>query len=378
MTLLPKSVNALGSDRQSWLWRCHVDLLLFLAIGVLMLIGLATIYSASGQSLEVMDRQALRFLLAISCMLVVAQIPPRLIKSIGFWLFIVGLILLLCVLQFGDISKGAQRWIRIFGVRFQPSEIMKIAVPLMVAGYLSQSKLPPSLPRILVALLLTLVPAVLIAKQPDLGTAIMIATSGLGVIFFAGISWWLILTMLTLIGSFVPVLWYFLMHDYQRQRVLTLFDPERDPLGSGYHIIQSKIAIGSGGLFGKGWLNGTQSRLDFLPERTTDFIFAVFSEEFGLVGIGCLLLAYLALISRGLYIGSQAQDSFSRMVSGSITLTLFVYMFVNMGMVSGMMPVVGVPLLLISYGGTALVTMMLGFGLLMSIHTHKTRMTYSG
>jgi rod shape determining protein RodA len=259
-------------------------------------------------------------------------------------------------------------------VRFQPSELMKIAVPLLVAAYLAERPLPPTLSRLTVCFLMVVIPALLIAKQPDLGTALLIASSGLIVIFLSGISWTLIISFLLAAASALPVLWY-VMHDYQRQRVLTFLNPESDPLGSGYHIIQSKIAIGSGGLFGRGWLDGTQSQLAFLPERSTDFIFSVIAEEFGLVGVGLLLLLYLAIAGRGLYIASQAQSSFARLLAGSISLTFLVYVFVNVGMVTGLLPVVGVPLPLVSYGGTSMVTLLAGFGILMSIHTHRRMMT---
>jgi rod shape determining protein RodA len=274
----------------------------------------------------------------------------------------------------GEEGKGAQRWLNLGVVRFQPSELMKIAVPLLVAAYIAERPLPPTFSRLTVCFLMVVIPALLIAKQPDLGTALLIASSGLIVIFLSGISWKLIISFLLAAASALPVLWY-TMHDYQRQRVLTFLNPESDPLGSGYHIIQSKIAIGSGGLSGRGWLEGTQSQLAFLPERSTDFIFSVIAEEFGLVGVGLLLLLYLAIAGRGLYIASQAQSSFARLLAGSISLTFLVYVFVNVGMVTGLLPVVGVPLPLVSYGGTSMVTLLAGFGILMSIHTHRRMMT---
>jgi rod shape determining protein RodA len=278
--------------------------------------------------------------------------------------------MLIAVLAFGEVGKGAQRWLDLGVIRFQPSEMVKLAVPLMIAWYLAEKRLPPSWQRLAFAVLLTVVPVLLIAKQPDLGTALLVGCAGIFVLFLAGISWRLIGGLIVALAGAAPVVWY-LMREYQRQRVLTFLDPEKDPLGAGYHIIQSKIAIGSGGIYGKGWLNGTQSQLDFLPERHTDFIFAVLSEEFGLVGVLVLLSLYLFVIARGLYIATRAQDTFARLLTGSLTLVFFVYLFVNTGMVSGLLPVVGVPLPLVSYGGTSLVTLMAGFGILMSIHTHR-------
>jgi rod shape determining protein RodA len=274
------------------------------------------------------------------------------------------------VLAFGDVAQGAQRWISIGPLNFQPSEMLKITVPMMVAYHLGARPLPPTFSRLLAAGVMVVVPTLLIARQPDLGTALLIACSGAFVLFLGGISVRLIAACTILASASAPVMWY-LMHDYQRQRVLTFLDPEQDPLGAGYHIIQSKIAIGSGGTYGKGWLNGTQSQLDFLPERSTDFIFAVFSEEFGLSGVLTLIAIYLAVVFRGLYITSQAQDSYGRLLAGSLVLTFFVYIFVNIGMVSGILPVVGLPLPLLSYGGTSLVTVMAAFGILMSVHTHR-------
>jgi rod shape determining protein RodA len=318
----------------------------------------------------VLEKQGLRLGIAILFMFGIAQIPPRFFKSIAPWLYGFALILLMSVLILGQVSKGGQRWLDLWFLRFQPAELMKIAVPMMVAKYLEDHLLPPKLSLLWIPFLLILVPALLIAKQPDLGTALLILSSGLFVIFFSGISWKMVFSCGSLLALCLPALWFF-MRDYQKQRILVLLDPQRDPLGSGYQIIQSKIAIGSGGLYGKGWLNGTQSHLEFLPERTTDFIFAVFSEEFGLVGCLVLIMLYLYIIIRGLYISVQAQNTFSRLLAGSLTMTLFVYVFVNIGMVTGILPVVGIPLPLVSYGGTSLVTLMASFGILMSIHTHR-------
>jgi rod shape determining protein RodA len=269
------------------------------------------------------------------------------------------------------VGKGAQRWLDLGLFRFQPSELVKVTVPMMIAWYLAEKPLPPNWRRILVAGLLILVPTLMIAVQPDLGTALLVAGTGLFVLFLAGLSWRFIATMTALSIPAGWALWEWGMREYQRNRVLTFLDPERDPLGAGYHTIQSKIAIGSGGLYGKGWLNGTQSQLEFLPERSTDFIFAVISEEFGFSGVALLIVLYAAIIFRGLYIASQGQETYCRLLGGALTLLFFLYLLVNTGMVSGLLPVVGVPLPLISYGGTSLVTIMAGFGILMSIHTHR-------
>lgn len=348
----------------------HLDIWLLVGINFIAIVGLFILYSAK-PDLTVIQRQILHLIMANIVMIGIAQISPRLLKSIAPWLYGIGLAFLISVLIMGQIGKGGQRWLDMWFVRFQPSELMKIAVPLMIAQYLDGHLIPPKASTIMIPLALTLIPAALIAKQPDLGTALLIFSSGAFVIFFSGIRWQLILYASAIISACLPIAWFFL-YDYQRQRVLVFLDPEYDPLGKGYQIIQSKIAIGSGGLYGKGWLEGTQSRLEFLPERSTDFIFAVFSEEFGLVGCLILLTLYLCIIMRGLYISVQAQDTFSRLLSGSLIMTLFVYVFVNIGMVTGILPVVGVPLPLVSYGGTSLVTLMASFGILMSIHTRKT------
>ena len=279
--------------------------------------------------------------------------------------------MLIAVLLFGHVGKGAQRWLDLGFMKFQPSEVMKLIVPIMIAWFISQDNLPVKISTLIIAFILLLIPTLLIARQPDLGTSLLIASSGIFVIFLAGASWKLIGICVGLASAFAPVLWMFLMKDYQRQRVMTFLNPEQDPLGSGYHIIQSKIAIGSGGIDGKGWQQGTQSQLEFLPEPHTDFIFAVFSEEFGLIGVTILLAVYLFIVMRGLFIAVNAQHAFTKLLAGSITLTFFVYVFVNIGMVSGLLPVVGVPLPLVSYGGTSMVTLLAGFGMLMAISTHR-------
>jgi rod shape determining protein RodA len=354
--------------------RIHLDALLLLGLLVLLSVGLMMLYSAGGQDTGLLIRQLIRMGTAFVVLFFLAQIHPDRMRGAAYWLYGLGLILLFAVLVFGHEGKGAQRWLDLGFFRFQPSELMKLAVPLLVATFLAARPLPPSALRLITGLIMVIVPSFLIAKQPDLGTSLLIASSGLIVLFLSGIRWRVILGFITLCASALPVLWY-AMHDYQRQRVLTFLNPESDPLGSGYHIIQSKIAIGSGGVFGQGWLQGTQSHLEFLPERSTDFIFAVIAEEFGLLGVGLLLFWYLLVAGRGLFIASQAQTSFARLLAGSISITFLVYVFVNVGMVTGLLPVVGVPLPLVSYGGTSMVTLLAGFGILMSIHTHRRMMS---
>ena len=351
-------------------YRLHLDLPLIGGLLLLSAIGLVVLYSAGGEDMALVARQGLRLGIAFAVMITIAQIAPRHLLFWAPWMYMLGLALLVGVLTVGDIQQGAQRWLRLGPVNFQPSEMAKITVPLMLAYYFAERPLPPGFLRLVAAGIMIVVPTLLIAKQPDLGTSLLIASSGCFVLFLSGMSWRLIGLISLLAAAAAPALWY-VMHDYQRRRVLTFLDPEQDPLGSGYHIIQSKIAIGSGGLYGKGWLNGTQSQLDFLPERSTDFVFAVFSEEFGLLGAIALLAVYLFVVLRGLYIATQAQDTFGRLLAGSLVLTFFVYVFVNIGMVSGLLPVVGLPLPLVSYGGTSLVTVMAGFGILMSVHTHR-------
>ncbi len=334
-------------------------------------LGMFVLYSAGGENIDLVVRQGIRVGLAAFVMLLLAQVPPKFLRLWSPWIFLIGIVLLALVLVMGEIGKGAQRWLDIGILRFQPSEIMKLAAPMMAAWYLHERPLPPTAREaLLVVVFVSLLPAGLIARQPDLGTALLIAVSGILVVLLAGMSVRLILAFGALALSAAPLLW-FNMHDYQRQRVLTFLNPESDPLGSGYHIIQSQIAIGSGGVFGKGWLNGTQAQLEFLPERSTDFVFAVIGEEFGLLGLATFLTLYVLIVARGLYIASQAQDTFGRLLAGSISLTFFVYVFVNTGMVTGLLPVVGVPLPLVSYGGTSMVTLMAGFGMLMSIHSHR-------
>ena len=348
----------------------HIDIPLFLSLLLTALLSFVILYSAGGQDMTVLLRQAARVGLAFLLMTALAQVNPMQFKRYSSILFAIGIFLLIAVLIMGQIGKGAQRWLDLGVFRFQPSEMIKITTPMMVAWYLAEHQLPPKPKQLFIAGFLILLPTLLIAKQPDLGTAILVASSGAAVLFFAGLSYRLIIAIVALVAASTPILWH-VMHDYQRDRVRTFLNPEADPLGRGYHIIQSKIAIGSGGIYGKGWLGSTQSELDFLPESSTDFIFAVFAEEFGLFGCIGLLALYLLIIGRSLYIASQARDSYNRLLASSLSLTFFVYVFVNIGMVIGILPVVGVPLPMISYGGTSIVTLLAGFGILMSIHTHQ-------
>jgi len=348
----------------------HIDRVLFIGITAILLIGLAALYSAIDQNNALVVNQMVRILAAIGAMLIMAQVEPSFLRRIAPWVYLIGLILLSLVMLTGDVGKGAQRWLNI-GVRFQPSEIMKLGLPLMLAWLLHDRPLPPSFGMIVASLGLTFAPVALIALQPDLGTAILITLTGATVVFLAGIGVGYIISAVMAALISLPVLWYFVMHEYQQQRVLTLLNPDSDPLGAGYHIIQSKIAIGSGGVFGRGWLNGSQGQLEFLPERSTDFIFALIGEEFGLLGALATLLIYLFIVGRGLVIAATAQDTFSRLLAGSISLTFFFYVFVNTAMVTGLIPVVGVPLPLVSAGGTSMVTLLAGFGILMSIQTHR-------
>lgn len=353
----------------------HLDGWLLIGLLLLMFASSMIVYSASGGDAQVLHRHLARDGFAFLLMLLFAQIPPNLIRIYTPWLFIAGIIMLASVLLFGEIGKGAKRWLDLGFFRFQPSELMKLVLPLTIAWLFAQDNFPPPNRKMLVGILMVLVTAGLIVVEPDLGTSVLIAMSGLFVIFFAGLSWRWILSAIGIVAASLPIIWNFYMYDYQKQRVMTFLNPESDPLGSGYHIIQSKIAIGSGGLHGKGFMGSTQAHLDFLPESTTDFIFSVYAEEFGLIGVSALLILYTLIIGRGLYIASQAQDNFARLAAASLVMTLFVYVFVNIGMVSGLLPVVGLPLPLISYGGSSLVTLMISFGILMSIHTHKKLLT---
>jgi len=348
----------------------HMDGMLLAFLIALLGISIAVVFSASGQDTMRLAGHLSNIAVAMAALVVVANIPPHILAKLGPPLYVIGLVLLVGVALFGEIRNGSRRWLPLGITSIQPSELMKIALPLMLAWYFQQREAAIKLRHFGVAALLIAMPFLLILRQPDLGTAMLIGASGFYVLFFAGLSWKIITALGAAAALSLPIAWN-MLHDYQRQRVMTLIDPGSDPLGAGYHIIQSTIAIGSGGAFGKGWLNGTQNQLDFVPERTTDFIFAVYSEEFGLLGVILLLLLYLAIIARGLNIAENAPTLFARLMAGAISLNFFTYLFVNMGMVSGILPVVGVPLPLMSYGGTALLTLMIGFGMLMSLATHR-------
>ena len=355
----------------SWLHSVHIDPILFMLIGMVVFYGLVVLFSAVDQNQTLFQAQLLRLGLAFIGLFVAAQLPPRLYVRWAPFVYVFGVALLVMVLLFGVTVKGSQRWLEIPGLtRFQPSELMKIAVPLAVAWYFHERPLPPSFKDLCVAVGIVAIPAGLIIVQPDLGTGILVAGAGIAVIVLAGLPWrWMAYAALTFAAA-APGLWYTLQ-DYQRQRILTLFDPESDPLGAGWNIMQSTTAIGSGGIWGKGLLQGTQSHLDFLPEAQTDFIIAVIAEELGFMGVIALLFLYLLIIARGLFLAINSESTFGRLLSGALILTFFVYVFVNIAMVSGLLPVVGVPLPLVSYGGTSAITLMAGFGLIMAIRTHK-------
>ena len=348
----------------------HIDSFLMSCLLFTVLVGLFVLYSASGQSFDRISAQLVNIAVALVVMWVAANTPPQHLERIAVPIYVFGVILLIGVALFGEVSHGARRWLSLGFTKIQPSEIMRIAVPMMLAWYFSKGERSHRVIDFAIAALLLLIPVALIVKQPDLGTALLITSSGFFVLFLAGLSWKFLIGGAVAIGASMPFMWS-MLHDYQRKRIEILIDPSQDPLGAGYHTIQATIAVGSGGLTGKGWLNGSQAQLDFLPERTTDFIFAVFGEEFGLIGNLLLLTLFSLIIMRGIVIASQAKSTFTRLLAGSITLTFFTYAFVNIGMVSGILPVVGVPLPLISYGGTSMVTLLLGFGILMSIQTHK-------
>ncbi|GJL80843.1 MAG: rod shape-determining protein RodA [marine bacterium B5-7] len=350
--------------------RSAIDPSLLMALLLLSSLSLVVLYSAGGESYDLIWRQFVRLFVALLALIIFSMISPDSLRRWSPHLFIIGTLLLTLVLVIGYIGKGAQRWLDLGVVRFQPAEIMKLAVPMMIAWILSRRSLPPGILSIVLASICVVLPAVLVILQPDLGTAILIAVSGLLVIFLAGLRWQYIVATIGLVMAAAPLMW-FNLHAYQQRRILTLFDPYSDPLGAGYHTIQSTIAVGSGGLHGKGWIGGTQSQLEFIPERSTDFIFAVFAEEFGLIGSLLILSIYLFIVGRTLVIAFNARDAYSRLLTASLSLTFFFYVFVNIGMVTGILPVVGVPLPLISYGGTSMVTLMAGFGIVMSVNSRK-------
>ncbi|HNS28007.1 MAG TPA: rod shape-determining protein RodA [Steroidobacteraceae bacterium] len=359
---LTRSARALASLK--------LDGPLLIGLALIALYGLIVMYSASGQNVGAVIKSATRLGIGIVVMLLVAQVKPGFLRRATPIIYVAGVVLLIVVDVVGYVGKGAQRWLDLGLIRFQPSEFMKIAVPMMCAWYLHERPLPPSTPHLLVTVMIIFVPAALTIAQPDLGTGLLITIAGVLVILMAGLQLRVILALggLAAIGAWFG--WSFL-HEYQQKRVLMFLDPQSDPLGAGYHIIQSQIAIGSGGIFGKGWMNGSQGQLEFLPERSTDFIFAVIGEEFGLVGLALLLFLYLFVVGRAMFLAMQTQETFARLLSGSIAITFFVYVFINTGMVSGLLPVVGVPLPLVSYGGTSMVTLMAGFGILMSLYSHR-------
>jgi rod shape determining protein RodA len=362
--------RATGGGRKRGFLGFVVDVpLLMILLGVVV-VGMVVLYSAVSKDMSLLVRQGMRLTVGLAAFVVVSQISPHYLRIFTPVLYFLGIALLLAVAVEGQIGKGAQRWLDLGFVTFQPSELLKLAVPMTCAWFMHERRLPPTFPQLVVMGLIVLTPALLIVEQPDLGTALLVMAAGGLTILLAGITVRVMLVFGVLGLAAVPVMWAY-MHDYQKARVFTFLNPESDPLGTGYNIIQSKIAIGSGGLFGKGWLDGTQSHLEFLPERSTDFIFAVMAEEFGLLGLCLLLVLYLALVGRGLYIAAEAQDTFSRLLAGALSLTFFVYVFVNAGMVSGLLPIVGVPLPLVSAGGTSMVTIMTGFGILASIHGHR-------
>ena len=348
----------------------NLDGPLLVALGLLAIYGLIILYSASGQSVDTIVRTVMRLALGAAAMLALTHASPHFLRRLSPWLYALGVLLLLIVAASGVIDKGAQRWLNLGLFRFQPSEIMKIAVPMLAAWYLHERALPPRWPNLVVLALIIFLPAVLVAMEPDLGTAALIAASGVLLVLVAGLSVRIIVVLLLLAAGAAVVGWKF-MHGYQRERVLTFLNPQSDPLGAGYHIIQSQIAIGSGGVFGKGWMNGSQAQLDFLPEASTDFIFSVVGEEFGLVGLLALLALYVFIVSRAVWLAMQTNDTFSKLLALSLGLTFFVYVFINAGMVSGLLPVVGVPLPLVSYGGTSVVTLLAGFGILMGLYSHR-------
>ncbi|MGI9309969.1 MAG: rod shape-determining protein RodA [bacterium] len=344
---------------------------LLIAIIMLCSVSVLALYSASGEDPALLARHGMRAGIAIVLMLLVARIPPSVLAHWSPYVYGFGMLLLVVVLAVGVVGKGAQRWLDLYLLRFQPAEMMKLAVPMMIAWLLTRVSLPPRAAISALAALAALVPAALVMLQPDLGTAILILLAGIIVIFLAGLGWKSIAAVLTAVLAATPALWTFVLHDYQRRRIVTLLDPWADPLGAGYHTIQSIIAVGSGGFEGKGWLASTQARLDFIPERATDFVFAVYAEEFGFIGAVALLLLYLFATCRGLMISFYAHDTYSRLLGGCLSLLFFLHAFVNIGMAIGLLPVVGVPLPLISYGGTSMVTLMIAFGILMSIHRNR-------
>lgn len=369
-TLRPTSCSQRFNFNTMDLQRLHLDKTLFFALLGLATISMLVVYSASAKDMDATIGHLVRLLLGFGVLLAVAQVRPEILERWSPYIFGIGMVLILAVLGMGVIGKGAQRWLNLGFLKFQPAEIMKLGVPMMLSWYLARGNLPPGVGRLTFAFAMALVPAIIIMKQPDLGTALLVLSAGIFVLFLSGMRRKIILTLFALVAVAVPLAWNHL-HDYQRNRVLTLINPEADPLGTGYHTIQSMIAVGSGGFYGKGWLNSSQAHLEYLPESSTDFIFAVFAEEFGLIGSLLLVALYAFIVTRGMIIAYQAQDLYTRLLAGSLSLTFFIYFFVNMGMVTGILPIVGIPLPIMSYGGTSIVTLMAAFGMLMSIQTHR-------
>lgn len=365
--------DGLSTAMQPSIWnRLHIDPWLTTFIILNAALGLVTLYSASGQNISMVTRQSISFAIGLVVMFSLAQIPPKVYQTFSPFFYVFGLLCLIAVMLVGEVRMGAQRWLSIPGVAsVQPSEFMKIGMPMMMAWYLSKYAPPPKFKQIFIALILVGVPFLLIAEQPDLGTSALVLASGIFVLFLSGLPWWMIGSALGAVAVLIPLTWEFLLQDYQKKRVMTLFDPEADALGAGWNIIQSKTAIGSGGMSGKGFLQGSQSHLHFLPEGHTDFIIAAYSEEFGFIGICILVVLYFAVIFRTLQIGLNSFHNYGRLLAGGLGLSFFVYVFVNAGMVSGILPVTGIPLPFMSYGGTAIITLMAAFGLVMAIHTHR-------
>ncbi|QJC29593.1 rod shape-determining protein RodA [Enterobacteriaceae endosymbiont of Plateumaris pusilla] len=355
--------------------KLHIDLMLFICIILILFMSIIVLWSASGTNDYVLKNRLIQIIFGLILMIIIAQIPPKFFEQWAFILYFICIFLLIIVYLTGHSSKGAQRWLDLGFIKFQPSEIMKIAIPLVISKIVSKSIYPMPIKTYLKAIIFIIIPTILIINEPDLGTAVLIDISGLFILFLSGISWKIIFNSLLVIILIMPILWLFFIHDYQKERIFMLFHPEHDPLKAGYHIIQSKIAIGSGGLFGKGWLNGTQNQLKFLPERSTDFIFSVLAEEFGFTGILLLMILYMLLILRGIFLALKTEYFFGKIMISGIIIVLFFYIFINIGMVSGLLPVVGIPLPLFSYGGSSLIVILTSFGIIMSIHTHKKKHT---
>lgn len=349
----------------------HIDPIFFLIVLLLLIYSMLIVWSASGQNYNIIIKKFFQIIIGLIFMIGIAQYPPRIYETWSPHLYFLCIVFLCFVDFYGSYTNGAKRWINFGIISFQPSEIAKLSVPLLISRSLNRSSYPPILTQLCMTFLLIFIPTLLIVMQPDLGTAILVVFSGLFIILISGITWKTISFIFFLIFTSVPVFWYCVLQNYQKNRIITFLYPKHDPLGSGYHITQSKIAIGSGGLYGKGWFNGSQSQLDFLPERCTDFIFSVLAEEFGFLGVLILLILYLLLIIRGLIIAIRIKNSFGRFTTSALIFIFFIYIFVNISMVSGILPVVGIPLPLISYGGSSLIILMSGFGIIMSIYTHK-------